>query len=189
MDEVLVDFITAACEAHGITREQMEHYRAPGTWSIQTALGHALTAGAEGLTDNEFWSPIHHRGVGFWEHLNKLPWYDEVIAWAENNFNEWYIVSAPSKESCSYTGKVNWLKREFGNRFDKFFLTPHKEMLAAPDRLLVDDRKMNLFKFMSRGGEGLLFPTKGGPLYHIENIVEYLNGYSERTETCHEVKS
>jgi len=165
MDEVLVDFDSGACEAHGITSQQMNHYRHPGQWSLIEPIGRAKTAGMSALTLDEFWQPIHDAGAGFWENLNKLPWYDEVVGWAEINFEEWYIVSSPSRETCSYTGKVNWLKREFGSQFDRFFLTPYKELLATPNRILLDDREDNISEFEKHGGQGMLFPTRGGRLH------------------------
>lgn len=178
MDEVLVDFVGGACKVHGVCRSHMEHYRVSGTWDITDALGRAKTAGMSGLSNTQFWNPIHDAGVEFWENLEKLPWFEDVISWAESRFSEWYVVSAPSKETNSYTGKVNWLKRELGRDFDRLFITPHKELLAARDRLLLDDRMSNLDSFKQQGGEAMLFPTRGGPLYSLSHDpMSYLNQY------------
>ena len=165
LDEVVVDFVGGACKVHGITRQQMEHYREPGEWTITKPLGLAKTAGWCGLTQDEFWQPIHDAGVEFWEGLDKLPWFNDVLRWADDNFDQWFFVSSPSRETNSYTGKVNWLKREFGSDFDRFFLTPHKELLARRDRVLLDDRDDNLKNFSKWGGKCILFPTKGGRLH------------------------
>lgn len=164
MDEVLVDFVTAACEIHGILRQKMEEYRKPGHWSIveplAAALGHELSL-------DDFWSKIHEAGEDFWTNLKPTPWAADVVSLVEKFSTEWHIVSAPSQETHSYTGKVRWLKNYFGNDFDHFILSPHKYLTAGPDRLLIDDRKANLKKFMydehnrPTGGKGVIFPSKG----------------------------
>lgn len=171
-DEVLCDFVGAACRIHGSSRERMEQFRRNHEWDISYALGRATE---KDLSQDKFWLPIHEAGIEFWENLEPLPWFSDVIGWAENNFDEWYVVSAPSRETSSYTGKVLWLKRQFGYRFDRFFLTPHKEMLAFPSRLLLDDRQDNLKKFKAHGGKCLLFPTLGGRLYeHAHDPMKIL---------------
>lgn len=174
MDEVLVDFIGGACRIHGVAREAMETARKD--WDICEPLGHVKRG--RGLSLDEFWEPIHAGGVEFWERLDKLPWFEEVIGWAENEFSNWFIISAPSKETNSYTGKVKWLKREFGRDFDRFFLTPHKEMLTCGENcILLDDKPDNIDKFVNHGGYGILFPSPGNrlrefadrPMWHVKN--------------------
>jgi len=178
LDEVLCDFIGGACKVHKITREQMEFHRVPGCWDISDAMGRAKTAGMSGFSQNQFWNPIHNAGIGFWWHLEELPWFDEVIQWADTKFESWYIVTSPSNETNSYTGKVNWLKRKFGVKFDRFFITPHKELLAQPGRLLLDDRLVNCEQFKRHGGEAILFPTRGGPLHMLkDDPISYLQQY------------
>lgn len=178
MDEVLVDFIGGACKVHGITLAQLRTNWEPGEWSIVTPMGKFLgwdnrpnDVQREMYWTDLFWKPIHEAGSEFWRNLEPLPnWMDvwELCAKTVGRGNL-YIVSAPSKETCSYTGKVEWIKEHLSRSFDRFFLTPHKGLLAAPDRLLVDDRASNIRMFQSNGGMGVLFPSWGNGLYGISH--------------------
>lgn len=161
MDEVLVDFIQGACEAHGVTRKYLETRRPFGAWSIQGPLG---------LNEDQFWVPINAMGAKFWEDLNSLPWADELLAVAEKLFpSEWYLCSAPSKCIHSYTGKVTWIKNKLGTDFDRFFISPHKELLAGPGKILLDDRESNVRAFRENRGLGVVFPSKGNSFYYSAN--------------------
>jgi 5'(3')-deoxyribonucleotidase len=162
MDEVLVDFISGACEAHGVSREEMETHRVPGTWSIQEALGKATTG--HYLTTKEFWAPINKAGAEFWENLKPFEWTDTIIELVECTKLPWFVVTSPSFDETSYFGKIRWLKRKLGNSFDRAIITPHKHRFAF-ESLLIDDRERNLEKHVDHGGSALLFPSLGNSLY------------------------
>lgn len=154
MDDVMADFVGAACLAHGMTREKMETRRKPGCWDIKKALG--------ANTLKEFWEPINATGSEFWYNLEPLPWFGELVellVWLQI---EWYILSTPGNCPSSYVGKVMWIEKYFGEEFVNYILTPHKHLLAH-NAFLVDDRPDNINKFIEHGGRGMIFPTLGGP--------------------------
>lgn len=175
MDEVLTDFIGAAAKLHEITREELEEVRVPGEWSIEKPIG--IIKNDPQFDTNDFWNPIHEAGEDFWYYLNKLPWFSDVKKLMElcTKNGDFRIVTSPSKHPCSYSGKVRWLKNQFGFGFDKFHITPHKEDLADPHTILIDDRQDNINRFREAGGQGILFPGPGNSLYeYANNPVPYV---------------
>lgn len=158
MDEVLTDFIGAACQLHGHTREEMEAKRRDRKWDICEPLG---------VTVEQFWKPINNCGVNFWEQLPKLPWTDGLLDFLDYQPHDWYIITAPGYCPTSYLGKLRWIRREIGTTFQNFFITPHKHMLANANRILIDDREDNISKFDQHGGRGIIFPSTGNSLYNL----------------------
>ena len=158
IDGVLVDFESAALQVHGVNDAKKFRTlpRQLGVWDMTVGLD---------ISMDEFWKPIDEAGAEFWEGLEKYSHFDTVLNFVHNEFTSWYLCSAPSRCPTSYTGKVNWIQKEFGRDFDRFFLTPHKEMLANPGRCLIDDRFINVQNFSAHGGHALLFPSLANNLH------------------------
>lgn len=180
MDEVFVDFAEAALKAHGIKREELEAKRRLGTWSMADVLK---------ISKFEFWEPIHALGTGFWEYLNWLPWGKRVIEVVANSGIDWVVVTTQSSsadnEEASHAGKIRWLKREFGSDFDRYQITAYKQLLAGPNRYLIDDSFKNCLNFNLAGGMGLVFPSYGNLLIkHAQNPIpifeRYIRGIHKR---------
>jgi len=175
IDEVLADFTTPAVEIHRWTRNQLERERSPGQWSIEKTMG---------LSTNEFWEPINALGTRFWIDIKPLPWFEELLAVLEGlndqTESEWFLLSSPSVSPSAHLGKCIWIRNYFGTQFDRFFITPYKELFAQADRILIDDSEENLFKFERHGGKGVLFPSRGNAMFHeaanpIPYVKEQLN--------------
>jgi 5'(3')-deoxyribonucleotidase len=156
IDEVLVDFVNPAIEAHGLDHDKVYDLWSMDEWSLHKNLG---------MPDSKFWQPIIEAGPEFWENLPEKPWIDEMLYLVSSKvaatYDECYLVSSPNKCVTSYTGKVRWIRKRFGGGFDKFILTPHKHLLAAEDRLLIDDNPYNCERFIKQGGQAILFPFWG----------------------------
>lgn len=168
LDEVLVDFVGAACREWGTTKEQVVKHWTPGVWGIEPFLGKTLGRGEDApLTTEEFWTRINGK-VEFWEQLQPLPWADDVLALVSSVTDDWYIVSSPTNCETCHTGKVRWLKRRFGQTFNRFALWPHKHLLAQPGTILIDDAEHNVDSFERAGkgySRGVLFPHIGNSRY------------------------
>lgn len=167
LDDVLCDFIGTAASLWGVKRKKLERYWTPGDWSMVSALGKARYGDSkpEGISDEEFWRMIHSYGSRFWENLPLLPWMWKLIQLVEQYTLDWHIISAPSRCSTSYTGKVRWIKRWLGEDFDRFALTPHKHIFACPNVVLIDDRESNVEHFIQHGGKGVIFPRYNNRLH------------------------
>lgn len=178
LDEVLVDFIGGACKAFNVDKAKLLECWTPGEWDIVPPL-----AAAKGfrLTPEFFWAVINERGERFWEELELLPWAQQILDLVTEVADEWFIISAPSLCPTSYAGKTRWLKNYFGKDFDRFTITPHKELFAKEGVLLIDDRAENVEKFIKAGGDGLVFPRyhndlhklKDDPVCHIRRMLSW----------------
>lgn len=160
MDEVLCDFVGGALRVHGWTRKQLEQVWPVGTWSIIEPMG---------LTHDAFWKRIDAGGARFWRGLDPLPWAHDLIDWVTNTTDDWHIVTTPGHSVDCYVGKVRWLKWFFGERFDRFAITPHKHIFAAPHAILIDDKEETVRHFRRAGGRARLFPSRHNSLFEFAN--------------------
>jgi 5'(3')-deoxyribonucleotidase len=191
MDEVLSDFIGGACRLLGVDKEAVQNERRPGEWSIVRPLAVVLRRPA--FSQTQLWRSINNKGIEFWETLEPLPWFEDVVDLVKSFTDDWHVVTAPSKSDTSYTGKVRWLKRYFGDSFDRFIITPHKEVYARPNSILIDDREENIVKFCDPNcerlpcsrGQGIIFPSKGNyrhadkdcPIDYLQERLAHARGH------------
>lgn len=158
LDEVLVDFVGGCCGVFKADLATLERNWPPGLWDVCVPLG---------VSEEFFWERLSKEGARFWIDLRPLPWARELIDLVGSITDDWYIVSAPSRCSTSYDGKVRWIKNFFGPDFTRFVLNPHKEILAKPGTVLIDDRDRNVTEFILEGGSGILWPG------HQNSLHEY----------------
>lgn len=107
-------------------------------------------------SDKEMWDRLNAQ-PGCFANMRSYPWADELLRLVART-GEWMIASAPSRTASSASEKVTWMQRYFGPDFRRYVLTVHKELLAGPGRLLIDDSPSNCRKFTEAGGEAILFP-------------------------------
>jgi len=182
LDCTLCDFVAGCAAEWGLTVAEVMKHWTPGVYPMNEAIGHALhakderdvknisTVGywavpKEAVTDAVFWARLNGKRV-FWENLPKLPWCDKLVRECRGLVGEKnvHVVSSPSWCPSSYEGKVAWLKREFGPRFNNFALTPHKELFSRPGVVLIDDNEQNCETFTTwstdhQPGQAILFPA------------------------------
>lgn len=163
LDEVLVDFTGGAAKVFGKTVPEMaEEF---GEW----------------WSGDRLWDGIREHGEQrFWEELELLPWAYPLLKWVESITDDWMIVTSPSRSNDSYAGKRNFLRREFGLRFDRYIITPHKFLFAKEGRLLIDDLDKNCLSFEANGGESILFPSRFNQARnHYDEPIEYVQSMYE----------
>lgn len=174
MDEVLTDFVGAALSLWGKDRETVESFWVPGEWDCLPALNRSR-APSEPITTEQFWFEIGRWGDAFWRLLKPTPWIEDVNTLVRRTTDDWHIISSPSRCPTSYDGKVRWLKNYFGHDFDRFALTPHKEIFAGPRVILIDDSDANIQKFREHGGQGIVFPRHNNSLHSLkEHPMKYV---------------
>ena len=148
MDDVMVNFTATALKIHG--RPDLLNLWPPLQWEISGLLG---------ITTKEFWAPIDAAGADWWADLPACSWINQLLTIAcGDNFDQWYVVSVPSETQGCVEGKIRWLKKWMGNCFSRYIFTPHKYLLATPERLLFDDSPANVRWFRAYGGSAILFP-------------------------------
>lgn len=106
----------------------------------------------------KFWKPLEN--VEFWAGLE--PWPDgmALLRWAETVYGPERIgILSDSAMPCAADGKRLWLDKHLpGYRKRAFFSTGIKEMIAAPCKLLVDDRNEVVDRFRKCRGHAILAP-------------------------------
>lgn len=173
MDELLCDFTGAALRVHGYNWTDFD----PGgklrhgvsVWGLVEIMG---------MTNDQFWGPIHAEGIAFWHHLQKLPWADDLVALVQPH-KDWFISTSPShykpNKVFSHIGKMLWLNDHYPVHLDRVFINKHKHKLAKPHAILVDDCPDNLTRFEMQGGLGVLFPCYNNRLWqHAANPIPYV---------------
>lgn len=172
LDEVCCDFCTPAWKIHGYSREQADELiRKTGKYLIQDILE---------LEDWEFWEPINSIGEDFWINLEPLEWFENLLDFVEDlvGKNNWYIVTAPARDASCVAGKRKWIHNHLGERFDRFAITKHKQLMSTSDSVLIDDSERQIKEFQGPGF-GQLFPHVGNSLkVHASNPLKYLKSNS-----------
>lgn len=175
MDEVLVDFTAGACRVHGVNHAQLQRNRSRGVWNIRHAIG-------TGITEEQFWQPIQHAGVRFWETLDLLPWALDLMKVVKRHDPHYVIVTSPGSYAESYVGKILLAKRLAHHypdlvSLDRLVVHSDKWRMAKSNVVLIDDRPTSVSCFREEGGIGLLFPSLGNHLHKYASdpvpIIEY----------------
>ena len=160
MDGVLTDFVGAACKAWGVTVDQITpHWPIGEGWDMAPHIGKAL-----GNHIDDFWRPID-KDKTFWSDMDETKWHDDILQVVRKVTDDWHIVTTPSTCITSHAGKLTWLKTQYGAGFDRFAITPHKEIFAQPGVVLIDDNEDNVAKFIKAGGSAVLFPADSNRLF------------------------
>ncbi|MDA3962145.1 MAG: hypothetical protein PF961_15240 [Planctomycetota bacterium] len=146
LDGVLTDFDAGVCALFG--RDVP-----PGPERVGTDIATAL-----GLRAGQLWQRIDEAGARFWAELPETPWAQDLVT-AARRAGEVVIATAPSNDPGAAAGKVRWMQQRFGKRFRSFAITPRKDLLAAPGRLLIDDTPKHVDAFTAGGGAAVLMPT------------------------------
>jgi 5'(3')-deoxyribonucleotidase len=146
MDGVLVDFRKGAANLHGMDVEEITNEMDYDFWR------------AWGMSDEDFWHPLSN--VDAWRYLPKLPWADELYTTCAS-LGKVFFSTAPNQSPYSSAGKLFWLSDFLGRMIGpkEYFLGLSKEYLAAPDRLLIDDKMDNCKEWLKAGGAALLWPA------------------------------
>lgn len=110
------------------------------------------------IDDDEWWKKTNF--PSFWEHMPKTKECDEVINLVKKYVDKDNLFICSSHGNCpiSAHGKCIWLKKYFPDFYKNQVLTQHKELLANPNHILIDDNESNIKKFKNKGGKTILFP-------------------------------
>lgn len=107
----------------------------------------------------------------FWLNLKPYPWTKKMVRLLQE-MGEVVILSSPwPQDSECHRQKLLWVDRELGIPHSEVILTPHKHLLAAPGRLLIDDRIDTCQEWAMLGGAAIVFPA-----HHNRDQIECLGG-------------
>lgn len=153
MDGVLSDFIGGVSRLLGLEPAQVLE-----RWPRGEPHGYV----AFGLqTEDNFWQVIDgklgSKVEDFWASLEMCERAKDLYDLCSDR-GPTFVLTSPSRNPASSSGKVRWLQRHFGQRFRSFILTQHKYLMAAPGRVLIDDWDQNVEKWEKAGGRSILVP-------------------------------
>lgn len=145
MDGVVVDFMTGALESCGKSLPFKDV-----RWDFMFQIGFTKD------TLHEFWQRCDRR---FW---TGLPWMDDgrcILDAVLDLFGEdvCFVSSPCDTEGCA-DGKLDWVSREVPILRRKTFLGSAKYLLAAANKVLIDDHDDNVDRFVAHGGHAVLIP-------------------------------
>lgn len=166
LDGVLADFTRASLRLHN--GEHLLENWPVGERDIPKVLGISRTA---------YWKQIDSAGQAFWESLEPYPWFDELIALAQETA-PFALLTAPSLSPSSLAGKAAWIQKHFpkqnGRIFRDFLITSQKHLLATPGRVLIDDSEAMVQSFQNAGGHGILFPQVWNKHYEVQDSIAFI---------------
>ena len=154
MDGVIVDFVSGLHRALGLPYSVKEYPHPAGVYEM---FPHAVSATVGRHTMESLLAGCST--VSFWENLRWDPLGGEILEIIESYGDEIYLTSYPMKDPCTWLGKLRWIDKHIPQYNNKVILmTAHKQLLAKPGTILVDDRDDNVDKFCAAGGSGYLVP-------------------------------
>jgi hypothetical protein len=165
MDGVVANFFKAACLAHGWNPDDKDLQ----TWDFYKS---------RGITLEEFWKPIDN--YEFWIGVEEYPWAGDLVRCLRALNYKIVFASIPSKSSAAFTAKVDWIRQRKWYDGEEIILMLHKEQLAAPNRILIDDNDSNCDKWFCSGGRSYIFPQPWNEVGHpptkdyLEDLLKWI---------------
>jgi len=147
MDGVLVDFVGGICRAH----KRENPYRtttARGYYQIETLLELPWDKFARPMKRPKFWEDLEWTSDG-----RRILESVERVVGEENVF----LLTRATK-TAALSGKARWVQRHMPSYADRFITARHKNRLASPTTVLVDDCNENCDEFEARAGKAVLVP-------------------------------
>lgn len=155
MDGVLADFIG------GVEREfgrEPGSLKASRTYDLHVPLNLSYGALSNRLRTateaNQFWLGLH-----------PTPWAHELVKRFDFRSNAFILTSPWAGDYQCYAQKVEWCARYFDIGSDRVIPFPHKHLLAAPGRVLIDDLPGHCNDWCRAGGKAVLFPCQHNALW------------------------
>lgn len=161
LDGVLADFIGSACALHGVPISDLP----AGKWDVIEDL-----CKIKNISQNTFWNGL---GSKFWASILPTPECFDLIHDLSFHFGleNIKICSSPSNGD-SLKGKHEWVKSHFPSimKHRNYHYCYHKEELASPNRILIDDKIENCHLFHANGGKTIVWPNHWNNYNDCENV-------------------
>jgi cytidyltransferase-like protein len=104
--------------------------------------------------DSSFWQPIADAGEAFWTGLTWMK--DGMQLWEYIKQYSPKLLSAPSRDQSSRTGKQKWVDENIPGTPLLLKSAELKQLYASPKSILIDDRADNIKRWKEAGGIGIL---------------------------------
>ena len=115
-----------------------------------------------------FWDLINKEGVKFWSEMDWMPQGREYWNYIKK-YNP-ILLSAPSQDKSSYIGKQEWVDKNLPGSELILASAEKKQKYAAPNHILIDDRKSNIDQWRARGGVGILHTSTANTIEQLQKL-------------------
>lgn len=116
------------------------------SWNIESHLG---------ISSEILWDNIDF--ALWWQRLESYPWATPLFEMLTYYAPVTYL-SSPGRSGAAAEGKIAWIQDRHGFQFSDWILTNHKDRVAAPGRILIDDSEKNCAAWEAAGGFAVLVP-------------------------------
>lgn len=115
-----------------------------------------------------FWEPISKAGEKYWVDLEWMS--DGKQLWNYIKKHNPSLLSAPSREKSSRTGKQKWVDNNLPNV--ELILRPasQKQEFSGENKILIDDKDKNIEQWESKGGIGILHTSAADTIKQLKEL-------------------
>ena len=153
MDGVMCDFMTPALRLNGLNPEDRCIHEA-----VMADYDAIKKMHPQGL--DAFYKAIQDAGEDFWANLEPMPWAEHLIQLCEVYSDRLCFLTACEKFYDAPKGKMLWVKKHYPDM--PLIFANHKDLIASPDKFLIDDSPFNYFSFLDAGGFAHRFACQYG---------------------------
>lgn len=174
LDGVLGNFCNQACNLFGINH-------------IDSDRNISCVSEYIGVDKKFFWDQIDKAGYKFWEEIEPYPWFNELVELAYAFDEEFFILTAPSRNSECHKGKKLWIEKYFGHNFNRYIFCKAKykyKLSFEPNSILIDDNLQNIKDWNNNqekhniSGCGIIFPQPWNG-YFVQDKISYVKDVIE----------
>ena len=117
---------------------------------------------------DKFWELIDGKGVGYWVGMPYMS--DGEQYWNYIKDYDVELLSSPSRSSTSRLGKRLWVRNNMPGVKLTLAQAYLKKNYAAPNHILIDDRKSNIDEWRAAGGIGILHTSAAGTIQQLKKL-------------------
>ena len=117
---------------------------------------------------DKFWELVDGEGVAFWV---GMPWMsDGERYWDYIKDYDTQLLSSPSRSNTSRLGKRLWVRNNMPGVKLTLAQAYLKKNYAAPNHILIDDRKSNIDEWRAEGGIGILHTSAADTIRQLKDL-------------------
>lgn len=179
MDGVLADFHQGVCDLWGVNLERSQLPK-PWPYAIEQNITELFCKPDKKITASQMWKVINEKSTeqDFWFNLKPYPWAHELYRICLHYGSEVIISTSPGYHHGAWSAKIRWLQHHLGHHAKDVMMGPRKELLAAPNHLLIDDSQENCDMFRAAWGKAIVFPQFWNNNYTlVPNRLEHVEHY------------
>ena len=117
---------------------------------------------------DKFWELIDGGGVGYWVGMPYMP--DGETYWNYIKDYDTELLSSPSRSNTSRLGKRLWVRNNMPGVKLTLAQAYLKKNYAAPNHILIDDKKSNIDEWRAAGGIGILHTSAADTIQQLKKL-------------------